>query len=195
MIDEKLINKAKKKSSLLEHIDSSWREFVERLKEGTFLVPFKGEYSALVKGSSIFIEGYSGLLLIDRLCFKGKMYSLNTPVRYYPFKIYGSYDATGDFMEFAAEPEIGFHYLGLSGEYHSICTGDIEYINPESLGLLKEACQKIVKSFRVINLESIGTILLPDRYSKLKAILENKEEEKQKKLSKLIKENLITEII
>ena len=98
-------------------------------------------------------------------------------------------------MEFAAEPEIGFHYLGLSGEYHSICTGDIEYVNPESLGLLKEACQKIVKSFRVINLESIGTILLPDRYSKLKVILENKEEEKQKKLSKLIKENLITEII
>ena len=43
MIDEKLITKAKKKSSLLEHIDSSWREFVERLKEGTFLVPFKGE--------------------------------------------------------------------------------------------------------------------------------------------------------
>ena len=99
------------------------------------------------------------------------------------------------FMEFAADPEIGFHYLGLSGEYHSICTGEIEYVNPESLGLLKEACQKIVKSFRVINLESIGTILLPDRYLKLKAILENKEEEKQKKLSKLIKENLITEII
>ena len=43
MIDEKLITKAKKKSSLLEHIDSSWREFVERIKEGTFTVPFKGE--------------------------------------------------------------------------------------------------------------------------------------------------------
>ena len=195
MIDEKLITKAKKKSSLLEHIDSSWREFVERFKEGTFSLPFKGEYNSMVKGSSLFIEGYSGLLLIDRLCFSHKMYSLNTPVRYYPFKIYGSYDATGSFMEFAAEPEIGFHYLGLSGEYHSICTGEIEYVNPESLGLLKEACQKIVKSFRVINLESIGTVLLPDRYLKLKAILENKEEEKQKKLSKLIKENLITEII
>ena len=195
MIDEKLITKAKKKSSLLEHIDSSWREFVERMKEGTFTVPFKGEYSSLVKGSSMFIEGYSGLLLIDRLCFKGKMYLVNTPVRYYPFKIYGSYDEKGSFMEFAAEPEIGVHYLGLTDKGHTICTGEIEYINPESLMMLKEACQKIVKSFRVINLESIGTVLLPDRYSKLKTILENKEEEKQKKLSKLIKENLITEII
>lgn len=195
MIDTKLIDKAKKKSGLLEKIDSSWREFVERIKEGTFLVPFKGEYNALVKGSSLFIEGYFGPLLIDRLCFKGKMYLVNMPVRYYPFKIYGSYDASGDFMDFAAEPEIGFHYLGLSGEYHSICTGEIEYANPESLAMLKEACERIVKSFRVINLESIGTVLLPDRYLKLKAIFENKEEEPKKKLSKLIKENLITEII
>ena len=195
MIDTKLIAKAKKKSGLLEHIDSSWREFVERLKEGTFLMPFKGEYNSMVKGSSLFIEGYSELLLIDRLYFNHKMYSLNTPVKYYPFKIYGSYDEKGDFMDFAAEPEIGFHYLGLSGEYHSICTGEIEYLNPESLGLLKEVCQKIVKSFRVINLESVGTVMLPDRYSKLKDILSNKDEEAKKKLSKLIKENLITEII
>ncbi|MDP2959969.1 MAG: hypothetical protein Q8N71_00975, partial [candidate division Zixibacteria bacterium] len=96
MIDTKLIDKAKKGSGLIKKIDSSWREFVERLKEGTFLVPFKGEYSSLVKGSSLFVEGYSGLLLIDRLYFNHKMYSLNMPVRYYPFKIYGSYDASGD---------------------------------------------------------------------------------------------------
>ncbi len=195
MIDTKLIDKAKKGSGLIEKIDSSWREFVERLKEGTFLVPFKGEYSSLVKGSSLFVEGYSGLLLIDSLYFNHKMYSLNMPVRYYPFKIYGSYDASGDFMDFAAEPEIGFHYLGLTDKGHTICTGEIEYLNPESLGLLKEACQKIVKSFRVINLESVGTVILPDRYSKLKDILSNKNEDAKHKLDKLIKENLITNII
>lgn len=195
MIDTKLINKAKKKSNLLEYIDSSWREFVERLKEGTFLVPFKGEYNSMVKGSSLFVEGYSGLLLIDRLYFNHKMYALKYPVRYYPFKIYGSYDASGDFMDFAAEPEIGFHYLGLTDKGHTICTGEIEYLNPESLGLLKEACQKIVKSFRVINLESVGTVILPDRYSKLKDILSNKNEDAKHKLDKLIKENLITNII
>ena len=195
MIDTKLITKAKKKSGLIEKIDSSWREFVERLKEGIFSIPFKGEYSALVKGNSIFIEGYSGLLLIDRLYFNGKMYSLKTPVRYYPFKIYGTYDEQGDFVDFASEPEMGFHYLGLSDKGHAICTGEIQYVNPESLGLLKEACLKIVKSLRVINIESLGTVLLPERYSSLKNILTNKNEDVKHKFEKLLKENLIKEII
>ena len=195
MIDTKLITKAKKKSGLIEKIDSSWREFVERLKEGIFSVPFKGEYSALVKGNSIFIEGYSGLLLIDRLYFNGKTYSLKTPVRYYPFKIYGTYDERGGFIDFAAEPEMGFHYLGMTDKGHAICTGEIQYINPESLGLLKEVCQKIIKSFRVINLESLGTVILPDSYLKLKEILANKDGDAKHKFNKLIKENLVTEII
>ena len=195
MIDEKLITKAKKKSSLLEHIDSSWREFVERLKEGTFSLPFKGEYNALVKEGSLFIEGYSGPLFIDKLYFNHKLYLLKTPVRYYPFKIYGNYDEQGSFLAFTAEPEIGFHYLGLTNTGHSICTGDIEYLNPDSLGLLKEACQKIVKSFRVVNLESIGTVILPGIYSKLKDIVSKKEDNAKCKFDKLTKEKLITEII
>ena len=195
MIDEKLITKAKKKSSLLEQIDSSWREFVERLKEGTFSIPFKGEYNALVKEGNFFIEGYSGPLFIDKLYFNRKLYLLKTPVRYYPFKIYGSYDEQGSFLAFTAEPEIGFHYLGLTNTGHSICTGDIEYLNPDSLGLLKEACQKIVKSFRVVNLESIGTVMLPDMYSKLKDIVSKKEDDAKHKFDKLTKEKLITEII
>ena len=195
MIDEKLITKAKKKSGLIEKIDASWREFVERLKEGVFSVPFKGEYNALVKGATIFIEGYSGLLLIDRLYFKGKTYLLKTPVKYYPFKIYGAYDEKGSFMDFVAEPAIGFHYLGMTSQGHSICTGDIQYANPESLGLLKEVCEEIVKSFRVINLESLGNVMLPDSFLKLKTILANKEEDAKTKFDKLVKEKLITEII
>ena len=194
MIDTKLINKAKKKSGLIEKIDSSWREFMERLKENTFSIPFKGEYNCLIKDGTIFVEGYSGLLLIDKLYFKGKMYLLNMPVKYYPFKIYGIYAEQGDFINFSAEPEIGFHYLGLTDKGHAICTGEIQYLNPESLGLLKEASQKIVKSFRVINLESIGTVLLPERYSDLKNILSNKDDDAKKKFEKLIKENLIKEI-
>ena len=195
MIDTKLINKAKKKSGLIEKIDLSWREFVERLKNDTFRVPFKGEYSSLVKENIMLVEGYSGLLLIDKLYFNHKTYLLKTPVKYYPFKIYGTYDEQGDFIDFASEPEIGFHYLGLSDKGHAICTGEIQYLNPESLGLLKEASQKIVKSFRVINLESLGTVLLPERYSSLKNILTNKNEDVKHKFEKLLKENLIKEII
>lgn len=195
MIDTKLITKAKKKSGLIEKIDASWREFVERLKENTFSIPFKGEYRCLIKDGSMFVEGYSGLLLVDRLYFNHKTYLLKAPVRFYPFKIYGVYDERGSFLDFASEPEMGFHYLGLSDKGHAICTGEIQYLNPESLGLLKEACEKIVKSFRVINLESLGTVILPDRYLKLKNILSNKNEDAKRKFEKLLKEKLIEEII
>lgn len=195
MIDTELISKAKKKSGLIEQIDASWREFVDRLKDNTFRVPFKGEYNCLVKESSMFIEGYSGLLLIDKLYFNHKTYLLKTPVKYYPFKIYGAYDERGSFTNFVSEPEIGFHYLGLSDKGHAICTGEIQYLNPESLGLLKEACQRIAKSLRVINLESLGTVILPESFSSLKDILANKEEDSKHKFEKLLKADLIEEII
>lgn len=195
MIDTELITKAKKKSGLFERIDDSWREFVERLKENTFSIPFKGEYSCLVKDGFMLVEGYCGLLLIDKLYYKHKTYFLKTPVKYYPFKIYGVYDERGSFTDFVSEPEIGFHYLGLSNKGHTICTGEIQYLNPESLGLLKEACLKIIKSFRVINLESLGTVILLESFSNLKNILSDKDTDIKHKFERLLNENLIEEII
>ena len=194
MIDTLLVSKAKKKSGLIEKIDASWREFVDRLKESTFSIPFKGEYSCLVKDGYMLVEGYSGLLLIDKLYYKQKTYFLKTPVKYYPFKIYGVYDERGSFTDFISEPEIGFHYLGLSNKGHTICTGEIQYLNPESLGLLKEACLKIIKSFRVVNLESLGTVLLSESHSDLKNILSDKNEDVKHKFEKLLNQNLIEEI-
>jgi len=195
MIDTLLINKAKKKSGLIERIDASWREFVDRLKESTFSIPFKGEYKCLLKDGYMLVEGYSGLLLIDKLYYKHKTYSLKTPVRYYPFKIYGAYDERGSFTDFVSEPEMGFHYLGLSNKGHSICTGEIQYLNPESLGLLKEACLKIIESLRVVNLESLGTVLLPETFLGLKKILSDKETDIKQKFERLLNENLISEIL
>jgi len=141
------------------------------------------------------IEGYSGLLLIDKVYYSHKTYSLKTPIKYYPFKIYGIYNQGGCFIAFVSEPEIGFHYLGMSDKGHTICTGEIQYLNPESLGLLKEACLKIVKSFRVINLESLGTVILPERFSNLKNILSNKDKDVSCKFSELDNQNLIEPII
>lgn len=195
MIDTLLISKAKNKSGLLEQIDASWREFVARLKDNNFSIPFRGEYSCLVKESFILVEGYSGLLHIDKLYFSHKTYLLKLPVKYYPFKIYGVYDERGSFVNFVSDPEIGFHYLGLSDKGHSICTGEIQFISPESLGLLKETAQKIVKSFRVINLESLGTVILPERFLNLKNILSNKDEDSKQKFEKLLNQNLIESII
>lgn len=195
MIDTLLVNKAKKKSGLIERIDASWREFVGRLKENTFSIPFKGEYSCLIKKDFMLVEGYCGLLLIDKLYYKHKTYLLKTPVKYYPFKIYGAYDERGGFTDFLSEPEIGFHYLGLSNKGHAICTGEIQYLNPESLGLLKEACLKIIKSFRLINLESLGTVILPENYSSIRNILSNKDKDALAKFEELEKQGLIEETI
>ena len=195
MIDIMLISKAKVKSKIIEKIDSSWREFVDGLKAGIFTVPFQGEYNCLVKDNVMLVEGYSGLLLIDKLYYNHKTYLLKAPIKFYPFKIYGVYDQRGSFEHFVSEPEIGFHYMGLSDKGHSICTGDIQYLNPESLGLLKEAALKIVKSFRVINLESLGTVLLPERYPSLRNILSNKDKDVLCKFEELDKQGLIEEII
>lgn len=195
MIDTKLITKAKGKSKVIERIDLSWREFVSSLKENTLAVPYKGEYPAQVKGSAVLVEAYCGLLLIDKLYFNQKTYLLKMPIKYYPFRIFGVYGQKGEFEHFTSDPEIGFHYLGMSQEGHAICTGDIQYINPDSLDLLKEAAGKIINSFRVINLESLGTVLLPEAYSKLKEILSNKEADSKKKLAQLLDEDLIEGIL
>ncbi|MDP2904754.1 MAG: hypothetical protein Q8O22_00450 [Candidatus Omnitrophota bacterium] len=195
MIDTLLVNKAKNKSRLIEKIDDSWREFVGRLKQSIFSIPFNGEYACLIKGDYMLVEGYSGLLLVDKLYYKHKTYFLKTPVKYCPFKIYGAYDESGSFRDFVSEPEMGFHYLGLSKKGHAICTGDIQYLNPESLGLLKEACLKIIKSLRVVNLESLGTVILPESYSSLTSILSEKDEDVKYKFEKLLNQNLIEEII
>jgi len=174
--------------------NASWRSFVDDLKENIFRIPFKGSYQALVKDDSLFVEGYSGPLWIDKLYYQKSTYLLVTPVKYYPFKVYGVYDQRGNFEHFAAHPEMGFHYLGLTDKGHAICTGDIQYSNPESLLSLQEAARKIVSSFRLINLESLGTVLLPDEYAGLRDILQNKEEDIKIRFQKLLKEKLIEEI-
>ncbi len=195
MMDVKLISKAEEKSKTIEQIDFSWRAFVRSLKENNFTIPFKGSYQALLENDVFLVEGYCGLLLVDKLYFKHQTYLLKEPVKYYPFRIYGVYDQRGSFEHFVARPEMGFHYLGMSNHGHMVCTGDIQYQNPDSLELLKEACLKIINSFRVVNLESLGTVLLPDEYATLRSILSNKDEEAKTKIGKLLRQELIEELL
>ena len=195
MIDTKLIVKAKQKSKEIEIIDSSWREYVGNLKQNIFTIPFKGNYSALIEENSILVEGYCGLLVIDKVYFSHKTYLLKNPIRYEPFRIYGVYDSKAWFEHFIARPEIGFHYMGISGHGHAICTGDIQYPWPDSLNVLKETSSKIINSFRLINMESMGTVLLPDEHRELKEIFSNKDEDTKIKFEKLLKERLIEEIL
>jgi len=194
MIDTKLIGRAKEKSKVIAEIDSSWRRFVASLKENTFVFPFQGEYSSLVKESSVLVEGYCGTLQTDRIYYNHKTYLLKTPVKCCSFKIYGAYSKRGSFERFFSIPEMGFHYLGMSGEAHAICTGYIQYANPDSLVALKEVCLKIISSLRLINLESLGTVILPEEHACLRNILSDKDTDSNTKFEKLVKENLIEEI-
>lgn len=195
MVDTKLIKQAKEKSEVIETIDSSWHDYVENLKEHIFTIPFKGSYNALIEDNSVLVEGYCGELLIDKLYYSHKTYILKNPVRHYPFRIYGVYESRGGFECFVARPEIGFHYLGMGHQGHPICTGYIQYSNPDSLDLLKEVSLKIIDSFRLINMESLGTVLLPENYVELKNIFSNKDEDSGTKVEKLLNENLIEEIL
>jgi hypothetical protein len=195
MIDAKLIKQAKEKSEVIESIDSSWRSYVDKLKESISVIPFKGSYNALVEDDYVLVEGYCGLLLIDKVYCNHKTYRLKKPVNYYPFRIYGVYDSRGVFEDFVARPEIGFHYMGMSNQGHTICTGEISYVNPDSLALLKEASLKIISSFRLINMESLGTVILPEGYAELKSIFSNKDEGAKTKFGKLVNEGLIEEIL
>ena len=195
MIDVKLINRAFEKSEIIEKIDSSWREHVDSLKESIVTIPFKGEYEAVVKDDSIIVEGCAGSLLIDKVYYDHKTYLLKEPVKHSPFKICGVYDSKGYFKHFIAKPEIGFHYMGLSEEGYIVCTGDIEYADPDSIDALKAISEKIVTSFRLINMESLGTVFLPDAYQGLRDIFTNKETDSKMKFGMLMSGNLIEEIL
>ena len=67
MIDTELIETASTPLECIKQIDSSWRDYVEKLKENIFRVPFESDYSLHIENGYILIEGFSGNLVINRL--------------------------------------------------------------------------------------------------------------------------------
>jgi len=172
MVDTQLIKKAQEKSEAIKSIDDSWRDYIKQFKENAITFPFEGDFNLMIRNKFIFVEGYCGPLSINRLYHAGVTYAIKTPVTCPVFKIYGVYDYRGSFQKFAALPEIGVHFLGLSSRgWHTICTGDIRYDIPKSFDSLKEVTAKIAEEFQLINMHSLGTILLPDEYEYLRNIL------------------------
>ena len=195
MIDTKLINKAKETSRAINTIDSSWRTFVEDLKENMFTIPFKGNYCFLTEDNTVLVESYCGVLVIDKLYYNHKTYLLKKPIHHEPFRIYGMYDSRGRFDCFVARPEIGVHFMGMNNHGHSICTGDIQYTPPTSLNSLKETAEKIIQSFRIINMESLGTVLLPKEHEQMADIIAKRDENINKRVEKLLTQGLIEPIL
>jgi len=85
MIDTIYAQQAKESSPAIRSIDESWRSFVRSLKENIFALPFKGNYNALIEDNAVLIEGYSGLLLIDKLYYNHKTYLLKNPCEAFAF--------------------------------------------------------------------------------------------------------------
>jgi hypothetical protein len=199
MIDEKLITNARPASKIIESIDDSWRQFVENLKEQTFKVPFKGDYRCCVKNDFFHVEAYVGPLVIDKLYDGHNTYLLKTPVKHGSFTLYGEYDQAGDFCDFVSEPEIGCHYLAMNNMDvgRKICTGDLQINNASlnSLEALKAMALEVIMSLRLINLMSLGTVILPEGYSVLKDILSDKSKSPEIKAKNLLDARLIEPLL
>jgi len=195
MIDTQLVSKAKNCSSTILAVDHSWREYVDQLRKDICTLPFKGNYSLLLKDGYVLVEGYYGTLRIAKLYYAKKTYSLKQPVVYDAFRVYGVYDHAGRFIQFTAQPTYGFHYLGMNGSGYAICTGDLRTEEPKSIETLKQETARIVESFNIINMESLGKVFLPDGYEELKSIFCKEDKRSGTKVDQLIKNNLIQELL
>ena len=200
MIDVKLIKEARPCSEALKNSDVSWREYlhtcVENLKKNVLNLPFSGNLTVLLRDKLLLIEGYCGELRIDRLYSRNTTYILKQPVKFEGFRVYGVYDRSANFRHFTSEPVIGFHYLGLSGEnIRPICTGDLKCGEPKSLDELKREAARIMNAFRIINMESLGDVVLPDDAAGFKEIMANKEVPSEAKVQQLLERKLIEKLL
>ena len=168
MIDIKLVAKAKPISEKIEAIDRSWREYINEKTKNIVRFPFpkEEEYEAKVYNKYIIIKGYQGKMKINKLWYDRKMYLLTNPIIVKKFEIYGQYDLVGRFVGFIGKPTIGFHFTGhlsFDSSFSQICVGDLKYENPTKIKILQKTCEDIVKSFEIINIESMGGVNPPPK--------------------------------
>ena len=195
-IDEGLIKRAESPSEVITQIDTSWRNYAESLSESINHLPFPGVYNAKVTEDDILVEGYNGQLVINKVYGGGKTYALTKSIVEYPFRIYGRYDKKGTFEDFAAEPGVGAHFIGGSfDKSRTICSGELIYQSHHSIEELEKICKKIVESMKLINLESLGEIILPNSHRRLRKCLKAKELTAEKKIKMMLRYKVIREIL
>lgn len=162
MIDQMLVEKAHYSSQIIREIEYSWARHVQNMEKYTFKMPFEGMYNCKVNKRLVFVEGWRGTLVIDKVSDRRKTYWLINPIVCKDFTIYAIFDSNGEHKSFMANPVIGFHYLGLELEgYRKICTGDLEFNGLTNLEAVQKACLEIRKSFSICNLCSVGDVFLP----------------------------------
>ena len=171
MIDIELVKKARFTNKIITEIDSSWRIFCKQQIENSIQLPFEDTYNAIIKEDFILIEGYSGLLSIEKILDKKQLYKIKNPLLYTPYKIYGLYNKKAEFMGFTTDPLFGFHYNGEHFGIKLLCTGDLEFKKPTSKKELMEVSYELIKSFKIINMNSMGTTYFPSDIPEIYASL------------------------
>lgn len=172
MIDAILIKRVPFPSVRIGEINRAWYQYVYEIKQNIKRLPFDGEYTVRVEGNHIFVLGYTGDLVIKKLFYNHRMFSLTTPIEQKDYKIYGVYTSTGEYCGLTSHPLIGVHYLG-EGEWGiPICTGNVYSSIPKTIEGLKRNCVEVFRSLAMIHLHSIGKVILPEEHVLLKRCLE-----------------------
>ena len=171
MNDIVLAYQAKKISPFIVQIDESWRTWAQQYRESFLCLPFPGNYRAQVYKDAVCIEACRGPLSINKIMFYGTTYAIVTPLEISEFVILGVYDFKRRFKHLVTEPELGCHY---SGYCHStfkkiLCTGEL-VVSAKSYEELRNSGLQILKSLELINVMSLGEIVLPDE-SPIKTLL------------------------
>ena len=115
-----------------------------------------------------------GELLTDRVADGTTTYLLTKPLRCQGYRVYAYYTKTGQFQGFTTRPVVGFHYTDLNKDGdRRLCTGNVEYTNPTTIDGVREICNRIMQSRRVIYVGSLGSCFAPYGYKRLQDILKN----------------------
>lgn len=196
LIDEVFLAKARAKSKVVQRVDGAWGRYMRTLEERVLALPFGGRYTAEVWGEHLRIEGYKGPLLINKLHCYRKTYRLTPPISHADYSIFAVYSTGGHLAGFGTEPLLGFHYLGASDYGRLICIGDLRYEPPNSLQELQVICQNILRMFRVININSLGSTLpsTSSTHRYLFEVLQMKDMDIEEKVRRLREEKVIEEI-
>ena len=68
---------------------------------------------------------------------------------------------------------MGFHYLGIHGDWRKVCLGYIEFSIPNNIEELKSNCEVIAKNWELIYYESLGDVFTPQKYKGFHSILKH----------------------
>ena len=190
-IDKILIKKAKKISKIIEEIDWSWKQYLEKMKQHDFCFPFPGQYEVLFDREHVLIKAWEGKLVIGKIISMdiGQIRILNQPLICEKFSIWGQFAADKTFVGFYAYPAFGVHYLSgsINNKYIPICIGEIKLPPITSYEILQKSAEEIVKNLEVINLDSLGRTYLPDKYKEFKIWLEKYKDSSTSQCIKMIK--------